>query len=89
MEIYEVSLDGSSQWVAAENIKQALDWVDSCTPFSEPHTCEDKLVIERVPEDKWDEKCIGDEDNASAEHRSLREALTDALYFPCLLACEL
>lgn len=89
MKIFEVSLDGCSQWIAAENLKAAFDYVDGNTPFAEQGTCDDQLIIELIPEEKWDEKWIGDEDNASAEHRSLREALTDALYFPCLLACEL
>jgi hypothetical protein len=88
MKIYEVSTDGSSQWVAAESLKSAFDFVDSCTPFDHLDTCQDQLIIEAVPEEKWNEKWIANEDNFDEPLRSLQEALTDAVYFPCLLAYE-
>lgn len=88
MKIFEVSTDGSSQWVAAENFKEAFDFVDGNTPFTDSDTCEDQLVIEVVPENEWDEKMISDEDNAESLGKSFREALAEQTYFPCLLACD-
>lgn len=87
MKVYQIELNNHNQWVAAPNMWSALSFVHSCTPLDDTDESIEDLIVEMIPESKWDEEWIGDEDHPGKLH-SIRKALEGNIWHEAFIIAD-
>ena len=82
MNVYEIQTQGEKQWVAAQNVIQALKYYESTTGIGliDFDLCDN---IVEVPKEKWNDYGIRFQDAYSIDR------VTFASYVPCLKSPEI
>ena len=82
MNVYEIQTQGEKEWIAAENIIQALRYYESVTDIGLIHFDLHDDIVE-IPKEKWNDYYIKFEDDPSIKDK------TFASYVPYLMNPEI